>query len=268
MLPYNTSSMKIFRRLPGGTMAANYDDIYTGGSSRLAVEGLIGLRYRLPKYISLLEGRYANAGPLDILEIGAGVGEISRMLRSGPVRIKRYVATEYSYPAVVHLKNEGLQCAQVSAEELPFADNSFDLVFCVDVMHHVANPQRMAHEIVRVTRKHFFLCEANGVSPVRRLVELTPLAKSLGERSYLPGRYRSFFPEGQVGEIKMRPFYVLVPPKVPGRLIPWVAALSEVGERVPGVRWIGQSLLIAGQKQSSCSAGRLRGRLPNDGNLT
>ena len=96
------------------------------------------MRYRLPKYISLLEGRYANAGPLDILEIGAGVGEISRMLRSGPVRIKRYVATEYSYPAVVHLKNEGLQCAQVSAEELPFADNSFDLVFCVDVMHHVA----------------------------------------------------------------------------------------------------------------------------------
>lgn len=231
-------------------MAANYDYIYRAGSSRLAVEGLIGLRYRLPKYVGLLEQRYAGAGPLDILEIGAGVGEIGGMLASGPLRIRRYVATEYSLPAVAHIKQQGFQCAQVSAEELPFADNSFDLVFCVDVMHHVAHPERMAHEIVRVTREHFFLCEANGVSPVRRLVEFMPISRSLGERSYVPGRYRSFFPGDQVAEMEMRPFYVLVPPHVPERLIPLVVAMSEAGERVPGFRWIGQSLLIAGKKRS------------------
>jgi SAM-dependent methyltransferase len=241
--------MNILRSLPKDTMSANYDDIYKEGSSRLAVEGLIGLRYRLPKYGRLLEQRYASAGPLDILEIGAGVGEMSRILKSGAIQIKRYVTTEYSYPAVARMKRDGFQCAQVSAEELPFKNDSFDLVFCIDVMHHVGNPERMAHEMVRVTRKHFFLCEANGISPVRRLVELTPLAKSLGEQSYLPGTYRSFFPKDQVSDIQMRPFYVLVPPKVPERLIPLVAAMSETGERVPVFRWIGQSLLIAGQKQ-------------------
>jgi hypothetical protein len=78
--------MNILRSLPKDTMSANYDDIYKEGSSRLAVEGLIGLRYRLPKYGRLLEQRYASAGPLDILEIGAGVGEMSRILKSGAYR--------------------------------------------------------------------------------------------------------------------------------------------------------------------------------------
>jgi SAM-dependent methyltransferase len=230
-------------------MAANYDRIYAEGSSRLANEGLIGVRYRLPKSFGLLEERYKNEGPLDILEIGAGVGEVAQLIARSALQVRRYVGTEYSLPAVARIAAQGFQSMQMNAERLSFADNSFDLVFCFDVMHHVSDPRGMAHEMVRVTRKHFLLCEANGLSPVRKLGERSALARSLGEQSYLPRTYRSFFPSDQVSRIEMRPFYVLVPPKVPEKLIPLVVRTSEFFERVPGLRWIGQSVLIVGEKR-------------------
>ncbi len=233
------------------TSRANYDRIYEQGSSRLSNEGLIGIRYRLPKTFSLLQERYRHSGPLEILEIGAGVGEVAQMLLNSELHVQRYVGMEYSLPAVRHMHAKGFDCAHMSAEHLAFPDNSFDLVFCFDVMHHVANPRWMASEIVRVTRKHFFLSEANGVSPVRKLGELNQLARSLGEQSYFPWTYRSFFPRDQVSYIELRPFYVLVPPSTPESLIPFVVKSSEFGERVAGLRWIGQSVLIAGEKRQS-----------------
>jgi SAM-dependent methyltransferase len=230
---------------------SNYDRIYEQGSSRLSNEGLIGIRYRLPKTFSLLREYCRGSGPLEILEIGAGVGEVAQMLRQSDLNIKRYVGMEYSLPAVKHMRAQGIDCAQMSAEYLAFPDNSFDLVFCFDVMHHVANPKLMAREILRVTRKHFFLSEANGVSPIRKLGEMNALARSLGEQSYFPWTYRSFFPPEQVRQIEVRPFYVLVPPSTPESLIPLVVKVSEIGEHVAGLRWIGQSLRITGEKRPS-----------------
>jgi SAM-dependent methyltransferase len=230
---------------------ANYDRIYEQGSSRLSNEGLIGIRYRLPKTFSLLHERYRHSGPLEILEIGAGVGEVAQMLLNSKIDVRRYVGLEYSLPAVKHMHAKGIDCAQMSGEYLAFPNNSFDLVFCFDVMHHVSDPKRMAREIVRVTRRHFFLSEANGVSPIRKLGELNALARSLGEQSYFPWVYRSFFPRDQIKYIEIRPFYVLVPPSTPEPLIPLVINVSEIGQHVAGLRWIGQSLEIAGEKRQS-----------------
>jgi SAM-dependent methyltransferase len=147
------------------------------------------------------------------------------------------------------MHRQGLLTAQMNGEKLAFPDDSFDLVLCFDVLHHSDRPEQMAGEIVRVSRRHFLLCESNGLSPLRKLAELLPLARSLGERSYLPWRYRAFFPRDQVQAIEIRPFYVLVPPHAPEALIPLIASVSELGERLPGLRWIGQSLLIVGEKK-------------------
>ena len=170
-------------------------------------------------------------------------------LHGSNVPIRRYVGIEYSLPAVRQIHKSGFASAQMNAEYLAFPNNSFDLVFCFDVMHHVQNPQRMAEEIVRVTRRHFMLCESNGLSPVRKLTEVTAKARALGEQSYFPWTYRSFFPADKVGPIEVRPYYVLVPPKIPAPLIPAVRLQSEIGERIPGWRWLGQSVLIAGEKR-------------------
>jgi SAM-dependent methyltransferase len=238
-------------RITAEQMRSAYDQIYARDSSRLQNEGLIGVRYRLPKCFGLLRERYSGCGPLRVLEVGCGTGEIGRMLLESGLAVENYVGIDYSGPAVERGRAAGFDCRQMDAQELDFPDDSFDLVFCFDVMHHVDRPERMAREMVRVTRRHFFLCEANGLSPVRKLGELNALARSLGERSYLPRTYRRFFPADQVAAIEIKPFYVLVPPGVPEGLIPLVVRSSEFLERVPVVRWLGQSLMIAGRKRTA-----------------
>ncbi len=229
---------------------ATYARLYDAGSSRLVNEGEIGMTYRLPKMFALLRERCLRDGPLDVLEIGAGVGEIARMFVDHGITLRQYVGIEYSLPAARHVRAAGFHATQASAEQLPFPDNRFDLVFCFDVMHHVANPRAMASEMVRVTRRDFFLSEANGLSPVRKLGELSEAARNLGEQSYLPSTYRSFFPADQLERIELHPFYVLVPPHTPRRFIPIVKTISEIGERVPLLRWVGgQSVMIAGRKR-------------------
>jgi SAM-dependent methyltransferase len=233
---------------------AEFDRQYARGSSRLANEGLIGVRYRLPKSVSMLAERFKDSGPLEVLEIGAGIGEVARLLKRSGLAIKRYVGIEYSFHAAKRMRQKGYVTAQMNAEQLAFADNSFDLVFCFDVMHHVNSPKRMAHEIVRVTRKHFLLSEPNHLSFARRLGEIHPGAKSRAERSFTPATYRKFFPASPLTSIEIEPFYVLVPPKAPRVLIPYIIRVSEAGQKIPGVRWIGQSLLIAGTKHQNGQA--------------
>lgn len=49
-----------------------------------------------------------------------------------------------------------------SAMELPFADNTFDIVWCIWVLEHIPDPERMLSEIRRVTKPNglLFLCAA------------------------------------------------------------------------------------------------------------
>jgi SAM-dependent methyltransferase len=230
-----------------------YERLYAEGSSRLANEGEIGITYRIPKMFTLLRNRcLRERRPLTVLEIGAGVGEVASLFKLEDVPLTRYVGSEYSAQAAQRMHREGLLSVRTSAEHLPFRDNSFDLVFCFDVMHHVSDPRAMAEEMVRVTRRHFFLSEANGLSPVRKLGERSARAKSLGEQSYLPWTYRRFFPRSLIESIELYPFYVLVPPHTPHRWIPLIKTISEIGERIPLLRWVGgQSLMIAGRKRTS-----------------
>lgn len=52
-----------------------------------------------------------------------------------------------------------------SAYNLPWKDESFDLVYCWELLHHVANPEKVIQEIVRVMRDCIIICEPNARNP-------------------------------------------------------------------------------------------------------
>jgi len=54
-----------------------------------------------------------------------------------------------------------------TAEKLPIQDDSFDIVFCVNALDHMADPHKALYEIFRVTRKIFVLM-VHVVSPKRK----------------------------------------------------------------------------------------------------
>jgi SAM-dependent methyltransferase len=63
-------------------------------------------------------------------------------------------------------KNPSRKTFRMDAHSLDFEDNSFDVVFCHSLLHHVEDPDRVVREMVRVSRKHVVILEPNRNNPV------------------------------------------------------------------------------------------------------
>ena len=60
------------------------------------------------------------------------------------------------------------------AENLPFADNTFDLVCCVESFHHYPNPDKALLEISRILKPNgtLLLCDTWSRAPIRQIMNL------------------------------------------------------------------------------------------------
>lgn len=234
------------RQLPNSLSHEGWNQIWGQGlSEREKRIGVIARRYVLPKYYQLFEQFFRCKGPISVLELGAGSGEMSYFVVSqGRSYISRYTASELTSEGCREIRGLGIQCEQMDAMAVGFRNAAFDAVCCFDVMHHVPDPAKMAQEMMRVTRRYIFLIESNGLSLGRRMLEQTQSYKLLGERSYFPWQYRSFFASPSIKHFEIHPFLFTVPglPDVAWR---WVARFSELLERIPLVRWQCSGVWIA-----------------------
>lgn len=91
-----------------------------------------------------------------VLEVGVGAGtDFVQWLRAGA----RAWGIDLTEEAIGHVKERlevyGLEADELrvgDCESLPFADDSFDLVYSWGVIHHTPDTPRALREIVRVTR--------------------------------------------------------------------------------------------------------------------
>jgi ubiquinone/menaquinone biosynthesis C-methylase UbiE len=112
------------------------------------------VRLKLAKALGKLDGRRFG----DALEIGAGTGYFSLNLVQLGV-IERLTATDISPGMLKRLEGtaealgiEDVAAVAAEAEELPFAAESFDLVFGHAVLHHIPDLERAFAEFRRVLR--------------------------------------------------------------------------------------------------------------------
>jgi SAM-dependent methyltransferase len=102
-------------------------------------------------------GRRAGEWFGDALEIGAGTGYFSLNLLQAGV-IERATATDISPGMLATLERNAselgldVRTAACEAETLPFADESFDLVFGHAVLHHIPDLRQAFSEFARVLR--------------------------------------------------------------------------------------------------------------------
>lgn len=195
--------------------------------------------YVLNRYFRLFFESFKGNTPLSFLELGSGNGDISSFIVNAKLPfVGRYVTSEYFTEGVEWLRSRRLDSLLLDAENINLPDESFDVVISFDVMHHVNNPQAMAHEMVRVSRGRLLLTEANGLSIGRKIMELAPGHKAAGERSYLPSHYLRFFSTIEsikITKINIYPFLFVL--KTPPFLVKSVIALSRIMETVPFLRW-------------------------------
>lgn len=56
-----------------------------------------------------------------------------------------------------YTEEDGYTFVQASLEQLPFSDNTFDVVTCTHVLEHVRNFEKIIHELLRVCRKKLII---------------------------------------------------------------------------------------------------------------
>ena len=93
-----------------------------------------------------------KARPLHILDLGAGTGGVSAALAADGKH--RVVAVDIVANEDLRAMRGAVQVEQViaTADALPFADESFDVVLCLETIEHLPNAHASAREMMRVLR--------------------------------------------------------------------------------------------------------------------
>ena len=84
-----------------------------------------------------------------VLEAGCGTGLILKELRP---HVEQAVGVDLSAGMLSHARARGLDVVQASITDLPFADESFDVVCSFKVLAHVEKIERAVAEMSRVVR--------------------------------------------------------------------------------------------------------------------
>lgn len=117
---------------------------------------LIGLFYWIA--IDMIK----KLNPERILDVGCGEGFTLAKLRKE--KIGNYLeGIEYLQDAIDLGKeiHPDIKIRKGSIYELPYKDNSFDLVLCTEVLEHLADPRKGLKEILRVSSKYCFISIPN-----------------------------------------------------------------------------------------------------------
>jgi SAM-dependent methyltransferase len=180
-----------------------------------------------------------HAGGATAIEIGAGTGLLAERLSDAGLDV---VATDPFSQMLEQLRQRRPSFATVVArgDAIPVPDRSFDLTYCVAVMHHIAEPdlvQRTLAEMVRVTRPggHILVWDHNPLNPywpiVMKRVPQDSGAERLVPLAELVAGLRS------AGAIVLRAERRgLMPEFVPLPLMPLARTLERVVEATPGLR--------------------------------
>lgn len=144
----------------------------------------------------------------DVLDVGTGRG---RFAISFALEGANVYAVDISREMLQLAENESdeagarIEFHQGDAENLPYADESFDIVTCMEAIMHLPDPQRAIHELARVARPgakiivsmNNAISLTNFVLAVQFHVHLYRILKKRPKIhwTYMTGRFRRFLGE-------------------------------------------------------------------------
>jgi ubiquinone/menaquinone biosynthesis C-methylase UbiE len=89
-----------------------------------------------------------------VLDIGCADGTFTKIILE-KTKAKQIIGIDILEKVVNHAskrfkKNKKMKFQVADAHDLPFKDNSFEAVFCLEAMEHIINPKKVFKEIKRV----------------------------------------------------------------------------------------------------------------------
>ncbi len=123
-----------------------YDDFYTNDQSEWR---MLGAKYKAQNIIDVCK----TIKPIRVLEVGAGDGSILQLLDQQQFAPELY-ALEIAQSGVDQIQNRNLahlkEVKAFDGYQIPYEDNSFDLVILSHVLEHVEHERILIRELKRV----------------------------------------------------------------------------------------------------------------------
>src|SRR3954447_23630208 len=173
------------------------------------------------------------------LDVGCGTGVLAGRLAAAGWEMTG-VDPSQGMLDVLPQHAPGVRAVCASGTDLPFPDDAFDLVYCVAVMHHVAEPEAVRAtlgEMVRVTRPggRVLVWDHNPRNPYwKRLMARVP--QDTGEERLIPEAEMLAGLRAGGAEIVSAEPLGLMPDFVPPVLVAPMARVERLVERTPGAR--------------------------------
>jgi SAM-dependent methyltransferase len=191
----------------------------------------------LAKRLAFIRAHAPAAGPA--LDVGCGTGLLAERVAAAGYDV---VAADpfRGMLAQLHRRRPGFPAVQAGGGALPFADGTFALVYCVAVMHHVADPlavRRTLLEMARVARPggRILVWDHNPLNPYWPLL-MRRVPQDTGAERLIPlGEIVAGLRAGGARILRTAQLG-LVPDFTPPPLLPAAAALETLVERTPGLR--------------------------------
>jgi 2-polyprenyl-3-methyl-5-hydroxy-6-metoxy-1,4-benzoquinol methylase len=136
-----------------GTITGNTYDKY-GSTNPLVQRMMAGFERSLDELLD-------RAGPRSLLDVGCGEGVLVHRWagRLGPER--RVVGIDLEEDSIqqgwAQRQAPNLEYRVMRAENLPFADDEFDLASAIEVLEHVPDPEHTVAEMARCAQRHLLV---------------------------------------------------------------------------------------------------------------
>lgn len=139
----------------------SYEEIY--GSDDLRQEYLGEARRAFYDEVAAV---VAGLGPRRLLDAGCGTGHLLANVVARSEGVERVTGVDQATAGIAQLATV-LPAAEgrvASVYDLPFDDESFDVVICTEVLEHLAHPQQALEELARVCERggHLVLTVPDG----------------------------------------------------------------------------------------------------------
>ena len=175
----------------------------------------------------------------DGLDVGCGTGVLAARLADAGYRMTGIDPSE-GMLEILRARSPGVAAVTGSGTELPFDNDSFDVVMTVAVMHHIADPDDVRQtlaEMVRVSRPggRILVWDHNPRNPYwGRLMAKVP--QDTGEERLIPEEEVVGGLRGAGAAILTSAQLGMVPEFTPRRALRAAAAAEHLVERTPLVR--------------------------------
>jgi ubiquinone/menaquinone biosynthesis C-methylase UbiE len=185
------------------------------------------------------------------LDVGCGTGALASRLAAAGYEMAGVDPSE-GMLEVLRRRAPAIRAVKASGTDLPFADDSFDLVLSVAVMHHIADPgdvRRTVAEMVRVARPsgRILVWDHNPRNPYWGLL-MARVPQDTGEERLIPEDEVVGGLRAAGAEVVLSTQLGMVPDFTPRGALRTAQAVERAVERTPLVRRLGAHNVVLATK--------------------